>query len=502
MNNTTIIYLFCFLSFLLKSSLGIAQADKLAMDSYQKAENVLRKTIQKHGGQAQLNAPIGFKLEGSLYFFGHYDVPEKTIPAPDTDKITFFPDLGISYLYSAVNYYGDRSKIIMNHQDSTYYVGYFDRDFSKGKLQERNQLYLTYPAQMLLLADKNKNTLAFIGEDNIQSIISFNEGLGIRYNLCIDKKTNRLQKVTQLTYSDIYGDGFDEFIYEYADATTTQPSKYTRREHGLLESAFVYKDFKTEPKIDTGFVKYMCPTCKIESTKKENDLSIESIGKNLSLISLKHLDNKMLLAEFQTYIVLFEAPKDAKTCQEVINLVKKQFPNKPIKYAAFSHHHPDHAGGFSAFVQNNTQLITTKGNVPYFEKLLKTTHTLKPENTISSAKMSVKTIASKDSLTIKDQDNEVIIYERGENTDHVQEYLWFYFPKQKILFVGDLVVFYQEGIVDQAERAYSVYKIIKDKKLDVEKIYTAWPLEGQKSFGTMQDLKASLIKNYPELKEK
>ena len=32
-----------------------------------------------------------------------------------------------------------------------------------------------------------------------------------------------------------------------------------------------------------------------------------------------------------------------------------------------------------------------------------------------------------DFLTIKDEDNEVIIYEGGENTDHVQEYLWFYF---------------------------------------------------------------------------
>ena len=255
MNNTVLIYLFCFLSFILKTNLGIAQTDKLALNSYQKAENQLQKTIDKHGGQAKLNAPICFKLEGSLYFFGHYDVPEKTIPAPDTDKIAFFPDLGISYLYSAINYYGERSKIIMNHQDSTYHIGYFDRAFSKGKLQERNQLYLSYPTQILALANKNKQSLSFIGEDKLQTIIGFNDDLGNHYNLCMDKKTNRLQKVTQLTYSNIYGDGFDEFIYDYPDGLTTQPSKYTRREHGLLESTFVYKDFTTEPKIDTGFVK-------------------------------------------------------------------------------------------------------------------------------------------------------------------------------------------------------------------------------------------------------
>lgn len=183
----------------------------------------------------------------------------------------------------------------------------------------------------------------------------------------------------------------------------------------------------------------------------------------------------------------------------MIDLTKKQFPNKPIKYVAFSHHHPDHAGGFAAFVQNNTQLITTKGNIPYFEKLLTATHTLKPENTISFTKMSSKIISAKDSLNLEDEVNQVIIYEAGENTDHVKEFLFFYFPRQKILFVGDLVMFPQKGISDQYKRAYSVYELIKNKKLDVEKIYTSWPLKEQKPYGTMQDLKASLIKNYPNL---
>jgi Metallo-beta-lactamase superfamily len=485
--------------FLLKYSLGIAQTDKLVMDNYLKAGKILQKTMEQYGGQNKINAPISFQLEGTKYFFGHYEVPEKTYAVPDTEKIAHFPNLGISYLHSSINYFGNRSKIIMNNRDSTYHFGYFSRDFTKGKLQEKTQLYLSSPIQMLLLADNNKRTLSFVGDDKEQNIIGFNDDLGNRFNLCIDKKTNRLQKVTQFTYHNIYGDGFDEVVYEYADVHSTQPSKYLRREHGLLESSFIYKDFKIDPKIDTAFVNYVCPTCKIELIEKENVLSIENIGKNLWLISLNHLNNKVLLAEYETYLTLFEAPKDVQSCQEIINLVKKQFPNKPIKYIALSHHHPDHAGGFAVFVQANTQIITTKGNVGYFEKLLKSTHTLKPENTISPTKLQVKLIATKDSLILKDKENQVIIYEGGESTDHVQEYLWFYFPLQHILFVGDLVSFPQKGIRDQAKRAYSVYKIIEDKKLNVQKIYTSWPLKEQKSFGTIQDLRASLVKNYPTI---
>jgi glyoxylase-like metal-dependent hydrolase (beta-lactamase superfamily II) len=485
---------------LCQAAISFAQADKLVMSNYFKAEKILQKTTEQQGGLQKLNQPTSFRLEGTTYFFGHYDTPEKTNPVSDTQKIAFFPKLGLSYLHSSIDYRGRRNKMIMNHQDSTYYLGYFSQDFTKGKLAERTQLYLSSPAQMLLLADKNKKTLSFVGEDSEQNIVGFNDDLGNRFNLSIDKKTNRVQKITQVTYENMYGDSIDEVMYEYATPNATQPSKLLHKEHGLLESDFVYKDVKSDPKIDTAFVKYRCPTCKIQPIEAVSNLSIDNIDKQLWLISLNHLDNKVLLAEYETYIVLFEAPNNVQTCREVIALVKKKFPTKPIKYIALSHHHPDHAGGFAAFSEANAQIITTKGNIPYFQKLMQATHTLQPNNSISSAKISPQIIPQKGEFTIKDKSNEVVIYEAGEHTDHVQEFLFFYFPAQKTLFVGDLVFFPKEGIYDQRKRAYSVYKFINDKKLNIEKIYTAWPLKEQKSFGTLQDLKASLTKNYPDIK--
>ena len=76
----------------------------------------------------------------------------------------------------------------------------------------------------------------------------------------------------------------------------------------------------------------------------------------------------------------------------------------------------------------------------------------------------------------------------------------FYFPKQKILFVGDLVIFPKEKVMDQKERALSVYNLIVSEKLEVDKIYTSWPLKDQKEFGSIIDLKNSLLKFYPDLK--
>jgi flavorubredoxin len=164
-----------------------------------------------------------------------------------------------------------------------------------------------------------------------------------------------------------------------------------------------------------------------------------------------------------------------------------------------SHHHPDHAGGLNAFVDIGASIITTPGNQAFFNKLLNATHTLKAENGMKAKPASFKMVPPKTAFNLTDPSNSVKIIEAGEGTDHVKEFLFFYFPQQKLLFVGDLVLFPEEGVMDQSQRALSVHNLIKTQQLNVEKIYTSWPLHNQKTYGSMEDLKASLAKNYPDL---
>ncbi len=489
------------ISLLLFCKVVVAQDNSVVMSNYLKAEKIIEKSISNCGGISKLKKPLSFSLVGTKYFFGHFDVPEKTIPAVDSERISFFPENEISYLRSEINYYGFRKKNILNGNDSTMYFGYFSKDYTKGKLAERNQVYLTSPIAMLNLAERFKSSLHFVGEDSKHNVVSFNDDLGNSYNLYFDKKLDRLDKITQLTYTNMYGDSFDEVIYEYNNAESVLPVKFIKKEHGLLESSFTYKNFDETAKIDSQFVSSICPNCKLNKDESKNSVEFEKIDESLWLISLTNLNNKMLLAEYETYLTVFEAPKDVETCSEVIRQIKIKFPNKPIKKVVLSHHHPDHAGGFATFVQNNSTIVTTKGNVGFFTKLLSASQTLKPANFIEPSKINFELINENDSLKISDKLNACIVYENGVNTDHTKEHLFNYFPKQKILFVGDLISFPENGVNAQGKRAYSIFKLIKDKNLTVDKIYTAWPLKNQKKFGTLQDLIQSLKKNYPDISE-
>ena len=484
---------------------SVSQITDPSLKNYGMALNIVKKSILAYGGESVCKETVGFNLYGTNYISGHFDAPEKYIPAPDTEKIVFHK------LTDCIQYYGElryNNRIVQSaifvRPDSSFTLEFFSSSVDKGTKDDKNGLYLYLPSKFLMFVWDNLKTLSYLSATKEHNIVAWTDDLGKKYNCFINKKTNLIDKINVVVYDDLYGDCLDENIYsnyKKIDNKLYVPQKYSKTEHSLPERTLSYEKFNFTAEMDTNIVKFLNPTWKYSETPKQPKLEIEKITDNLSLIKLLGYNNKVMVAEFSDYIMLFESPKNTGINTEIRQSLQKQFPNKPIRYVALSHHHPDHAGGFSAHVQGNTQIITTKGNVAYFEKLLKSTHTLKPENTISPTKLLVKTIAAKDSLIIKDKDNQVIIYEAGENTDHVQEFLFFYFPIQKILFVGDLVMFPQKGISDQRKRAYSVYKLIEDKKLNVEKIYTSWPLKEQKPYGTMPDLKASLAKNYPDIQD-
>src|SRR5882762_9637999 len=105
-----------------------------------------------------------------------------------------------------------------------------------------------------------------------------------------------------------------------------------------------------------------------------------------------------LAVEFKDYVAVIESPVGDNRAVPMFEAVKKQFPNKKIRYVINTHHHFDHAGGLRDAVAEGTTILTSRDNKPYYEKVLANRHTASPDRMQKDAparKPSVEAVADK-----------------------------------------------------------------------------------------------------------
>jgi flavorubredoxin len=177
----------------------------------------------------------------------------------------------------------------------------------------------------------------------------------------------------------------------------------------------------------------------------------------------------------------------------VMSHIEKLFPNKKIKYVCPSHHHPDHAGGIAKYINHGVTVITTKNNTEYFTKISKRNHHFVNYNNTLADKPVFEMVPNGGSKIFKDDTYSFTCYEVGNEIEHTKEYLVTYFPKERILLVADLIQFpISAPKTSFGNRGKALVSLIEKEGLRVDKIYTSWPLKGQKEFGTFTELKKGI----------
>ncbi|HEX6183786.1 MAG TPA: MBL fold metallo-hydrolase [Pyrinomonadaceae bacterium] len=163
-----------------------------------------------------------------------------------------------------------------------------------------------------------------------------------------------------------------------------------------------------------------------------------------------------LFVEFKDFVLAAEAPAPGWTLEavpadaqpgastlseELIRIIKQTVPGKPIKYLAVTHAHSDHAGGARAFIAEGATLLTTPGNVKFFERMAAATHALQPDRLAREPRrLRVEAFAEKRVIT--DGERVVELINVGPNP-HTSENVIVHLPRERIVFQGDL--FYFDG---------------------------------------------------------
>jgi len=142
-----------------------------------------------------------------------------------------------------------------------------------------------------------------------------------------------------------------------------------------------------------------------------------------------------IVVDFRDHIMVLEAGQSEARSLAYIAEIKKQIPNKPIRYVVNTHAHSDHTGGIPAYVAEGATIVTHRNNKAFFERALNTPRTLLNDTLAKNPKKAkVEGIGTKKVYT--DGTRTVELYHIYP-APHSNGLIVAYFPKEKVLFQGD-----------------------------------------------------------------
>lgn len=314
--------------------------------------------------------------------------------------------------------------------------------------------------------------------------------------LFIRKSDNLLDKITVLSNDELFGDVVTTLLY--ADYATVEKLVYPK----TIKVEKIDGKVKDEIKISTAKMDTQAPKLleKPADYKLKEDvvaapeIKRERYSDNIHFIELKHTDDKVLVVEFDDFLLVAEAPLNSENGELIINEAKKIAPRKPIRYFVFGHYHPHYIGGIRPFIHEGAKILCSQADKEYVEYLAKAPHTLVPDSLqLEQQPLLIEEI--KDKLTVSDGKLTMEIYFIGEKSQHTKDYLIYYFPTEKLLFEDDLVWITKVGDMRKASpRQAGLYNAIKELGLEVNTIIQSWPVAdyGVKTVIPFADLEKSM----------
>jgi glyoxylase-like metal-dependent hydrolase (beta-lactamase superfamily II) len=167
-------------------------------------------------------------------------------------------------------------------------------------------------------------------------------------------------------------------------------------------------------------------------------VNVEQLGEGLYRYTTGQGSYDSLIVDFDDYLMVLEAGQNQARAAAYITEIKKQFPEKPIRYVMNTHAHSDHTGGLPAFVAEGATIITHENNREFFERALNTPRTLL-NDTLAQDPQRARVDGVGDKRVYTEGDRTVEFYHISP-APHSDGLLVAYFPQEKILFQGDFSV--------------------------------------------------------------
>jgi DNA-binding beta-propeller fold protein YncE len=343
----------------------------------------------------------------------------------------------------------------------------------RAKSQVKVGTLLEVPHLLLLYAAQRTETLRWLGEAEEGGrtflVVSFAAETGAQVSLYFDARTNLLARTEQIDSNALLGD--TRAGNDFSDYQTIGGVQVPRRRQTFLNrfvtAEYVYADVRLDfagaklTEVPRGFVEPAPPRAAAPAEL------MRKLGDGVHLVERVGQAYRVMFVEFDDHVMVLEAPTDANASKAVIRLVGQAAPGKPIRYVSFSHFHFDHTGGLREYIAEGATVVVPPGNRAFVERVAKSDFTLKPDAlALNPRPPLIETFERRRVFT--DGKRTVELHSVGP-TSHADDMVIFYFPKEKILFQGDMFSPLDAGGIPPVIEVHrELVKKVEELKLDVE----------------------------------
>lgn len=167
-------------------------------------------------------------------------------------------------------------------------------------------------------------------------------------------------------------------------------------------------------------------------------VAIEKIGDGLFFA--KAYSHNSMVVEFPQFLAVVEAPYTDTQSATLARVLAAQFPGKPIRYAAVTHHHSDHIGGVRGLAAVGATILVDKAHEAPLRTMIEARHSHPADEleTRRSAKQPVGAIEVFEGRKVISDGKQSLELYTFAGSPHADPMVLAYVPGPKALFQSDI----------------------------------------------------------------
>jgi glyoxylase-like metal-dependent hydrolase (beta-lactamase superfamily II) len=147
-----------------------------------------------------------------------------------------------------------------------------------------------------------------------------------------------------------------------------------------------------------------------------------------------------LVVEFPQWLAVVEAPYTDAQSATLVRVLAREFPGKPVRYAAVTHPHSDHIGGVRGIAAAGATILVEKAHEAPLRTLIEShhTHPMDDLETRRSATQPVGAVETYEGRRVLTDGSQSLELHAFTGSPHVEPMVLAYVPGAKVAFQSDL----------------------------------------------------------------